>query len=115
MKKVHVIEVNQDDIKFSNGITLSSDHKSDCCEYHWLQFSDLTLDEFKGLKFDLSNNNFFRKIPDFGIELIPIKGWPVKIAGHGSNNGYYSTNLRLDLSDGRSFDITECQDWNDTN
>jgi hypothetical protein len=53
-----------------------------------------------------------KKIEDYGIELIPVHGWSVKIPGYGSNNGYYSTNLSLVLSDGREFDITECQEIN---
>jgi hypothetical protein len=113
MNKVKVIRVNRDSITFSNNIILSSDHEDDCCEHHWLAFEDLTLDEFDGLEFDLSNDNFFKKIVDFGIELVPVKGWPVRIAGHGWNNGYYSTNLWLELSDGRRWDIRECQDIND--
>jgi len=43
-----------------------------------------------------------------------IKGYSVKIPGHGYNNGYYGTNLALVLtnSDGsnyKTYDITECQ------
>ena len=113
MNIVTVREVTSDYIRFSNGDTLTSDHESECCEHHWLAFEDLTLDEFKGLEFDLSSDTFFKKIIDYGIELISIKGYSVKIAGHGSNNGYYSTNLTLVL-DGlnfhKEFDITDCQD-----
>jgi hypothetical protein len=46
--------------------------------------------------------------------LNPIKGHPVRIPGYGSNNGYYSSNLDLVLSDGKRFekyyDISECQE-----
>ena len=111
-----VINVTSDFIEFDNGIKLESDHESYCCEHHWLAFDDLTLDEFNGLEFDLSGDDFFKKIIDYGIELIPIKGLSVKIAGHGSNNGYYSTNLRLVLNGlnfHKEYDITECQDWED--
>jgi hypothetical protein len=51
--------------------------------------------DFEGLEFDLTNDGFFNRIPDYGIELIPIHGHSVKIAGHGYNNGYYSDQLDM--------------------
>lgn len=114
MNKLTVAKVSGEGITFDNGVTLSSYHHQDCCESHDLYFQDLTLDEFSGLEFDLTNDNFFRRIPGYGIELIPTHGFSVRIAGHGSNNGYYSDQLDLIISDGKgfekTFDITECQD-----
>lgn len=111
--KTKVIKVNSDSIEFDNGLKLSSNHEQDCCENHYLDFEHIKLDDFDGLEFDLSNDNFFERIVGYGIELKPIKGWSVKIPGYGSNNGYYSDNLTLELSDGREFDITECQEVSD--
>jgi hypothetical protein len=110
-----VIEIANDSIIFENGITLSSYHQDDCCENHYLGFDDITLDDFDGLEFDLSNDNFFRRIDGYGIELMPLKGYTVKIPGYGSNNGYYSSNLSLMINDSegkiiKQFDISECQD-----
>jgi hypothetical protein len=100
-------------IEFENGIKLYSFHDTECCEAHELNLKDLTLEEFDGLEFDLTNDNFFKRIPDYGIELIPIYGHSVKIAGHGYNNGYYSDQLELVIEqDGKEikrYDITECQ------
>ena len=114
MEKLKVIKVDGDSITFENNIMLSSDHKQDCCESHELDMSDLTIDDFKGLEFDLSNDDFFKRIEDYGIELIPIKGHSVKIPGYGYNNGYYSDQLELTISNGKDFtktyDITECQE-----
>ena len=107
-----VIKVNDDGIKFDNGMTLFSYHSQDCCESHELYFRDLTLGEFDGLEFDLSNDKFFNRVDGYGIELLPVHGFPVRIAGHGSNNGYYSSNMNLVLSDGKTektFDISDCQ------
>ncbi len=113
MKKLKVIAINSDTIVFDNNIELSSDHDQDCCEHHELTMSDLTLDDFIGLEFDLSNDNFFKKIEDFGIELIPIKGHSIKIPGHGYNNGYYGDNIDLIISKNnvviKRYDISECQ------
>ena len=95
MKKASVIKVNDESVEFDNGFTLSSNHEQDCCENHWLSFKDLTIDDFDKLKFDLSNDNFFKRIDWYGIELIPIKGHSVRVPGYGSNNGYYSSHLDL--------------------
>ena len=82
-----------------------------------LTFTDLTLQDFEGLEFDLIGDDFFKRIPDYGIELIPIKGYSVKIPGHGYNNGYYGTNIKLVVNNpkgaNKSYDISECQIIND--
>lgn len=115
LKKIKVIKINKDkdEIEFENNIKLFSDHFQECCEYHYLYLNDLTLEDFEGLEFDLSNDNFLRKIDGYGIELIPIRGHSVKIPAYGENNGCYSSELLLILKKGenfrRIFDISECQ------
>lgn len=109
-----VIKVDTYYIEFENGYVLNSEHKQDCCENHYLDFSHLTLEDFDGLEFDILSDNFFNKIEDYGIELVPIKGHSVRIPGYGSNNGYYSDNLFLVIENrairySKSFDIRECQ------
>jgi len=106
---------NGDTIVFSNGCELYADHNQDCCESHYLDFEHVDMRDFEGLEFDLSGDSFFKRIEDYGIALIPIKGYDVKIPGYGSNNGYYSANLSLVLVDKeneftKEFDISECQD-----
>lgn len=114
--RAKVVEVTSYYLKFDCGLKLSSDHEQSCCESHYLSFADLSLKDFEGLEFDLSNEDFFERIPGYGIALKPINGHPVRVPGYGDNNGYYSSNLSLILEneDGRlfrSFDITECQDY----
>lgn len=113
MNKVKVIRIDSDLVEFENGMRLYSHHKSDCCESHFLSLEDLTMKDFEGLEFDLTNDNFFKRIDGYGIELIPISGFSVKIPGYGYNNGYYSSDLDLILTNGKDFekkyDITECQ------
>lgn len=111
---VKVKKVNSEGILFDNDIFLDSDHDSDCCEHHELTFNNLTIKDFEDLEFDLSNDDFFKRIPYYGIELVPIKGHSVKIPGHGYNNGYYGSNIDLVLTneDGKlykKYDISECQ------
>lgn len=112
MEKLKVVNVDSTGITFENGIKLTSEHSSDCCESHELTFTDITLDDFKDLEFDLTGETFFNRIKDYGIELVPISGHTVKIPGHGYNNGYYSDQLDLVLTGPgfkKEFDITECQ------
>lgn len=112
-----VVKVDEDGITFENGTVLTSYHDRDCCENHWLDFSPLSIADFEGLCFDLTNEAFFERIPNYGIALVPISGFPVRIAGYGSNNGYYSSNMDLVLtfSDKTTtvFDISECQDYDE--
>jgi hypothetical protein len=114
MNKLKVIKVSDEGIFFNNGYTMISSHEQDCCESHELTFSDLDLSDFEDLEFDLTNGNFFKKIEGYGIELIPLKGHSVRIPGHGSNNGYYGTNIELVILDEKKnnykvFDVSECQ------
>jgi len=115
--KVKVVKIAGDNIVFDNGVILSSDHESDCCESHYLSFNDLTIKDFEGLEFDLESEDFFERIEGYGIALNPLEGFPVRIPGYGYNNGYYSSNLTLLLEGNgfnKKFDISECQDidWN---
>lgn len=113
MENLKVVKIDQESIEFDNGAILTSDHQSDCCESHYLSMEHLTMDDFNGLLFNLSNDNFFVRVPEFGIKLLPTNGHPVSIPGYGSNNGYYSSNLDLVIQiNGReykSFDISDCQ------
>ena len=117
MNRAKVVKVGDYGITFDNGLSLSSNHDSDCCESHELYFKDLVLGDFGGLEFDLTDEKFFKRVDGYGIELLPLVGWPVRVAGHGYNNGYYSDKLDLVLEgklDGKDFrkvyNITECQE-----
>ena len=112
MNKLKVVKIDSDYIEFDNGVKLFSDHEQDCCESHYLDMSNLTLEDFEGLEFDLTNDDFFERIEEYGIALKPIIGYPVRIPGYGHNNGYYSCNLSLTISGNgviRIYDIIECQ------
>ena len=113
MKNLKVVKIDSDSIEFDNGVQLYSNHDQDCCEHHYLSLDDLTLEDFSGLEFDLTNDDFFERIEDYGIALKPINGFPVRIPGYGSNNGYYSSNLDLIITDNKgfkkTFDISDCQ------
>jgi hypothetical protein len=117
MNGIKIIKMDSDSLVFDNGVEISSYHENDCCEHHWLSFEDLTLEDFDGLEFNLENDDFLKKIEGYGVELVPLKGHSVKVPGYGSNNGYYSTNLDLTISNAgefsRNIDITDCQTIDD--
>jgi hypothetical protein len=111
-----VVKVTSEEIVFDDGSTLSSFHDQDCCERHSLTLSDVKVDDFDGLEFDLSGDVFFRKVEGYGIELIPVHGHVVRVPAHGWNNGYYGTNLALVIKTPtveKRYDITECQSIKD--
>jgi len=117
MKNLKAVKIENDELVFNDGTRLLSNHDQDCCEHHYLDFASLDISDFDGLEFDLTNDDFFEKIEDYGIALKPINGFPVRIPGYGSNNGYYSSNLDLILTNGadfkKTFDISECQEVSD--
>jgi len=118
MNKTRVYAIKDNIIYFDSNVKLYSDHEQDCCEQHELDMKDLTLEEFEGLIFDLTNDNFFERVKDYGIRLKPLNGHPVPIPGYGVNNGYYSSDLSLVVKSNNSefrkeYKIDECQiiDW----
>jgi hypothetical protein len=108
-----VLQLKDEEIIFEDGTKLYSHHDQDCCESHYLDFTHTKLEDFEGLNFDLSNEDFFERVPDYGIRLKPTNGLPVAIPGYGYNNGYYTENLSLvvKFTDGsrKHYDITDCQ------
>ena len=115
MTNLTVVSVTNLGITFSNGWVLSSDHYQDCCEEHYLDFSDLNVGDFNGLVFDLVGESWFRRVAEYGIRLVAVNGMSVGIPGYGSNNGYYSDNLGLVVTDRSgsiimNFEISECQE-----
>lgn len=114
MKNLKVVKIENDELVFEDGTRLLSNHNQDCCEWHYLDFADLDVSDFDGLEFDLTNDNFFNRIEDYGIELKPIKGHSVKVPGYGINNGDYGSNIDLIIADinnktVKSYDVSECQ------
>lgn len=116
MKNVKIVslDTNIDVIEFDNGLKLYSNHDQDCCEHHWLSMKDLDFEDLKDFEFDLSNDDFFERIEGYGIALKPLNGFPVRIPGYGSNNGYYSSNLELVLwgkDFEKTYNISDCQEY----
>lgn len=115
MSKVIEIDKSTQRLIFDDGSILYSEHQSDCCEWHEITLNDLELSDFEGLDFNLRSETLISRIEGYGIELNPMHGHSVKIPAHGSNNGYYSSNLDLIIESNGvviKYDISECQDIN---
>jgi hypothetical protein len=109
---IKITKIENEQLEFDDGTKLYSHHDQDCCESHYLSFEHITLGEVAELEFDFSNDDFFKKIDGYGIELIPVKGHPVRVPGYGYNNGYYGSDLILIVDVGatqKKYDVSECQ------
>lgn len=109
-----IVEHNEDyALIFSDGSKLYSEHKTECCEFHYLDLTSIDLNEVEKLNFDLSGDDFFNRIPEYGIELLPLNGHPIRIPGYGENSGNYDEDLSLVLDRGngdiRRYDVEDCQ------
>jgi len=117
MENSKVISIDLENITFDNGAKMYSHHPQDCCEQHFLSFKDLELSDFEGLSFDLTSDRFFKRVPGFGIRLVPNNGHEIPIPGYGYNNGFYNSILNLVIMppDGKRlvYGINDCQDYPD--
>jgi len=108
------IDIPEGIIYFNNGIRLKDFHVQDCCESHYWDLNHLNLDDFRGLTFDLSTDDFFERIKDYGIQLIANNDIKISIPCYGYNNGYYSSYLSFRIVNDlghilKEFDITDSQ------
>lgn len=125
---MRIVEIGDESLTFDNGCVLMSNHSSDCCEWHWLDFSVMRTDKYVSTvtgksiniyeqEFDFSKCVPFKKIEGTGILLRDVEGNKYLICGYGDNNGYYGTNIDLIYVDDDGnvifkYDVTECQeDW----
>lgn len=115
-----IVSVENDRVVFDDGRWLESNHEADCCEHHWLDFTEAAKDgALVGMRLDLAGE-FFRRVPEYGIELLSASPdrLPVRVPGYGRNNGYYGNQIDLVLR-GREgmtlkrWDVTECQSEED--
>ena len=114
MENIKVVNIEPETLTFNDGTQLVSSHRTECCEHHYIDFSDLDITELEDLEFDLTKDSFFNRITGYGIEMLPKNGYPVRIPGYGSNNGYYSSEINLLVLTAndevlKSYDVSACQ------
>ena len=118
-----ITEITTIALIFDDGHTLTSYHDQDCCEHHYLDFSNLgscNVATRTGKEIDIYNQEFdfsegvnFKKVEGVGILLYDTDGNKYLVNGYGYNNGYYGTNIELELYQEKlkyHYDVSECQD-----
>ena len=125
---VRIKEIRDEEVIFTNGYGFRSNHYSDCCEWHYLDCSDLWLcnvGSHTGEPIRILEQEFefhrqfgmeFERVEGEGIKIFDTEGNAYFIPGRGNNNGYYSDNLSLEFFDEQgnvivTYDITKCQNW----
>lgn len=85
---------DDDKILFSDGSSITYDHRSDCCEYNWADFSVLDI-FYHGEEFD----DYCLEFVNYGFVLnmsgLPYAKRRIFIPFYSSQNGYYSTDCDL--------------------
>lgn len=124
-KILRIKEIFATEVIFDDGSILTSEHRPDCCENHYIDFSNLALcnlDVVTGetiniyeREFDFSNRINFGRVDGVGVLLYDTKGSKYLCNGYGYNNGYYSTDIDLVLKAPNGevaylYDVSECQD-----
>lgn len=111
-----IIEITPDYIKFDCGTSLQISKESFDgfdIDKHWLDFMAIDIKDCEELEFDLTNDNFFNKVLDYGIELIPTNGHPLRIAGYGYQfDAYYTDDIAFSLENThfkKLYNIYKCE------
>lgn len=118
---IKIVEITEDYIKFSNGYKLIYKHQQDCCENVYADFEYAkqynTLGSYKDktifdveFEVDFYVNDGIKLVKDLGFVIFSANvhggyyttGSPIFIPCYNEQNGYYSTNLILQLIDSDS-------------
>lgn len=112
-----ISQVNQNFILFDNGMILTSYHDKDCCEIHYVDFSQIEGQGYEGEEFEeslrgliykqdetLTQNDYvannysgFEFEENTFVKLIDKKGNIYTLPIYNSNNGYYGYDVFLKL------------------
>lgn len=114
-----IININNENITFDNGMLLSYFHEQDCCESVYADFMYIkTYNAIGGNKtvFDLDfDEDFYNKIDlvkEEGFKFFDKEGNSIFVPCYNEQNGYYSGNLELQVYKDdkmiKSIDIEEC-------
>lgn len=104
-RQVTIVKIEEESIELSDGTNIYSFHDQDCCEHHWADFSVLEVNP--------DHKNPFDKLDFKGVEGLGFLMNGMLVNGYGDNNGYYSSNLDLVVTDGNTvyeWDISDYQE-----
>ena len=87
-----IIEINQDEIIFNNGMKIKQYHRQDCCEEVYADFSQL---QDTSILEDTFNNGVFVFPHRFGFVICGDCGYNYYVPCYNIQNGYYSDRLEI--------------------
>lgn len=94
---------NDDTVVFDDGTVVAYEHDQECCEVNWADFSVLGIAShfrdlvFSSLHIDPIDGAGFNMVPLDG-DGIPISGATVFIPCYSDQNGYYSDDITITVS-----------------
>lgn len=116
-----ITKINEKEIVFDNGNTLTYLHEQDCCEHVFADFKNLQVltklfhnsINSNDLDFEEDLQNYIYKIKDVGFEIEDKNGIRLFISCYNCQNGYYSDELKLEYNKLKEqspiiIDITDC-------
>ena len=102
-----IVEIKAESIVFDNGTNIDSYHEGECSEYHWAEFRTLgsyNLNPKTGKTISIFELDFPENIEDSiqliegeGFNLVASDGSKYFVPCYGENNGWYSTDLTLEI------------------
>lgn len=119
-----IVKIEEERIEFDDGTVMESYHEQDCCEWHWAELGILAnynlnpktgeTINIKDIEFPDNIDKSVKLIPGEGFNLVAKDGSKYFVPCYASNNGYYSTNLKLLIRGGKfkknkSINLEECQ------
>lgn len=91
MKTIKITNITPDAITFSNGDTITFDHRQDCCEYNYADFQQLD-DLARAYKFE--KPLLFETVPDAGFMFGDYRR-KFFVPCYSDQNGYYTCEIDI--------------------
>lgn len=93
-KDLHkVVEIYQNALVFDNRAHIWADDGADDGSEDWdccfLMLENLNINDFDGLLFDLSSDNFVELVPDYGIRLVAENGTKIDLPAWGGDKDFF--------------------------
>lgn len=92
MAKMHIVNIDEEEIRFEDGSVITFDHYQDCCEHNYADFEQLD-DIARVATFD-TKNMVFEAVPESGFRF-GNEGNMFFVPCYSEQNGYYSDDIDI--------------------
>lgn len=89
---MRIKDINESEIVFDNGSTITFGHEQDCCERNYADFQQID-DIARGWKFD--ENLDFEAIENAGFRFGNLPNKMVFVPCYSDQNGYYLSDIQI--------------------